>query len=343
MNPPKCDELDYIHFLIAAQRVFSTVEAAETSPDERAPAHDAYTRLLQRLPPDSAALWSEVEMLVQRQQGVLVIDDSTLDKPYASKMALVTRHWSGQHGRVVQGINLISLVWTDGNTRLPCDFRIYNKAHDGLSKNDHFQHMVQAAQQRGFEPDLVAFDSWYSGLDNLKLLRQLNWSWLTQLKSNRQVSVDHTGNRAVSEILIPPHGRRVHLKGYGWIKVFKIAGTNDSFEDWATNVLDMPLETCAFQALEAWQVEVYHRGLKQFTGIERGPFRLEISQRNHSGLAIRAFVRLEVYRLHTGTSWFQSKAQIIRDAIRAYLAQPRLTLESTAYLLHLKNSPILSW
>jgi hypothetical protein len=221
MNPPKCDELDYINFLIAAQRVFSTVEAAETSPDERAPAHDAYTRLLQRLPPDSAALWSEVEPLVQRQQGVLVIDDSTLDKPYASKMALVTRHWSGKHQRVVQGINLISLVWTDRNARLPCDFRIYNKAPDGLSKNDHFQQMVQAAHQRGFEPDLVAFDSWYSGLDNLKLLRKLDWSWLTQLKSNRQVSVDHTGNRAISEVLIPSHGRVVHLKGYGWIKVSK--------------------------------------------------------------------------------------------------------------------------
>jgi len=42
MNPPKCNELDYINFLVAAQRVFSTVEAAQTSPDERAPAHDAY-------------------------------------------------------------------------------------------------------------------------------------------------------------------------------------------------------------------------------------------------------------------------------------------------------------
>jgi hypothetical protein len=73
MKPPKCDELDYINFLNAAQCVFSTVETAETSPDERAPAHDAYTRLLQRLPPDSAALWAEVEPLVQRQQGVLVI------------------------------------------------------------------------------------------------------------------------------------------------------------------------------------------------------------------------------------------------------------------------------
>ena len=330
MNPPKCDELDTINFLIAAQRVFSTVEAAQTSPDERAPAHDAYTRLLQRLPPDSAALWSEVEPLVQRTQGVLVIDDSTLDKPYASKMALVTRHWSGKHGRVVQGINLVSLVWTEGECRLPCDFRRYHKAQDGLSKNDHFQHMVQAAYQRGFEPELVAFDSWYSGLENLKLLRQLDWPWLTQLKSNRQVSLDRSGNRAISDILIPPQGCRVHLKGYGWVKVFKTVGTNGDAEYWATNKLTMTIQQAAFYALDAWQVEVYHRGLKQFTGIEREQFRLEIAQRNHIGLAIRAFVRLEAHRLHSGTSWFQAKAQIIRDAIRAYLAQPLLTLGSTA-------------
>jgi putative transposase len=91
--------------------VFSTVEAAKVSPDEvRQPAHDAYTRLLQRTPPDSAALWQEVQPLIKRSSGVLVIDDSTLDKPYAHEMALVTRHWPGKHGQIVQGINLISLV-----------------------------------------------------------------------------------------------------------------------------------------------------------------------------------------------------------------------------------------
>jgi hypothetical protein len=323
--------LDYINFLVAAQRVFSTVEAAHTAPEgDRTPAHDAYTRLLQRLPPDSEALWTEVQPLVKRKQGKLVIDDSTLDKPYASKMALVTRHWSGKHGRVVQGINLVSLVWTDGDGRLPCDFRIYHKAQDGLSKNEHFRYMVATAHQRGFEPTLVAFDSWYSGLDNLKVLRDLDWLWLTQLKSNRQVSVDRTGNRPIRAILIPPHGRVVHLKGYGWIKVFKIVGTNGDFEYWATSDLDMTLEDCAFHALDAWQVEVYHRGLKQFTGVERGQFRLEVSQRNHIGLAIRAFVRLEAHRLQTGVSWFESKTQIIRDAIRVYLAQPTITLGSTA-------------
>jgi hypothetical protein len=331
MNPPKCDELDYINFLIAAQRVFSSVEASRTHPAEgEAPAHDAYTRLLKRLPPDSETLWQEIEPLVERKRGVLVVDDTTIDKPYASKMALVTRHWSGKHRRVVQGINLISLVWTDGDCRLPSDFRVYNKAQDGLTKNDHFQHMVEQAAERGFTPELIAFDSWYSGLPNLKLLRTLEWHWLTQLKSNREVSIDRTGNRAIREIFIPIQGRLVHLKGYGWVKVFRTVGINGDAEYWATNRLDMTIEEAALFALDAWQVEVYHRGLKQFTGVERAQYRLEISQRNHIGLAIRAFVRLEVYRLHSGISWFEAKTGIIRSAMRQYLAEPTITLQSTA-------------
>jgi hypothetical protein len=266
MNPPKCDELDYIQFLIAAQQVFSSVEAAKTHPGEdNPPAHDAYTRLLQRLPPDSEKLWEEVGPVIDPEGGVLVIDDTTLDKPYASKMALVTRHWSGKHGRVVQGINLISLVWTQGQCRLPCDFRLYNKDVDGLSKNDHFQAMIDRANERGLVPELVAFDSWYSSLDNLKLLRSLGWDWLTQLKGNRQVSLDRSGNRAICDIFIPAQGCLVHLKGYGWIKVFRTVGTNGDAEFWATSRLDMSLEEAAFYALDAWQVEVYHRGLKQFT------------------------------------------------------------------------------
>ena len=331
MNPPKCDEMDYINFLIAAQQVFSSVEASRTHPaEEQAPAHDAYTRLLKRLPPDSEMLWQEVEPLVERKSGVLVLDDTTLDKPYASQMALVTSHWSGKHKRVIRGINLISLVWTGTGWRLPCDFRLYNKAQDGLSKNDHFREMLKQAAERGFEPELVAFDSWYSGLPNLKQLRNLKWHWLTQLKSNREVSIDRSGNRAIREIFIPIHGRLVHLKGYGWIKVFRTVGTNGDAEYWATSKLEMNIEEAAFYALDAWQVEVYHRGLKQFTGVERAQYRLEISQRNHIGLAIRAFVRLEVHRLHAGISWFEAKTGIIRSAMRQYLTHPTITLQSTA-------------
>jgi hypothetical protein len=331
MNPAKVDELDYIQFLIAAQQVFSTVEAAKIrSGEPNAPAHDAYTRLLQRTPPDSQALWHEVEHFVEKEAGILVVDDSTLDKPYARKMGLVTSHWSGKHGRVVVGINLISLLWTNGQARLPCDFRIYNKQEDGLTKNDHFHKMLNEAKARGFTPRLVAFDSWYSSLANLKLVRDYDWYWLTQLKSNRLINADGSGNRQISDWPIPPHGRKVHLKGYGWIMVFKTVAKNGDFEYWATNQLEMTIEECAFYALDAWQIEVYHQGLKQNTGIERGRFRLTISQRNHIAFAIRAFLRLEIYRLKTGTSWFDAKQAIIRDAIRSYLANPAYILRSTA-------------
>jgi len=87
---------------------------------------------------------------------MLILDDSTLDKFYARVMDMVTRHWSGKHRRVVQGINLISLLWTDGMACLPCDFRIYDKAHDQLSKNDHFRAMVDTAAPAAGDPGAAA-------------------------------------------------------------------------------------------------------------------------------------------------------------------------------------------
>lgn len=331
MNAPKCTEYDYINFLVAAQRVFSAIEAARSHPEsERQPAHDAYTRLLQRLPPDSAALWTEVSGCIQLSEGLLIIDDTTLDKPYASQMALVSRHWSGKHHEVVQGINLISLVWSDGDACLPCDYRLYNKAQDGLSKNDHFRALLEQAKTRGFDPTLVAFDSWYSSLDNLKLVRDFGWDWLTRLKSNRQVSLRAGEQQAVSALDIPAAGLTVHLRGYGLVKVFRTVDPHGNADYWATNRLQMTEPQRQLLADRTWLVEVYHRALKQFTGVERGQFRLERAQRNHIGLAVRAYVRLEYHRWRTRLSIFNSKLDIIRTAVGFYLAHPKYCLPSTA-------------
>jgi len=60
--------------------------------------------------------------------------------------------------------------------------------------------MVQQAVERGFAAELVAFDSLYSGFPGLMQLRGLKWEWLTQLKSDREVSIDRTGNSSNREI-----------------------------------------------------------------------------------------------------------------------------------------------
>jgi putative transposase len=142
MRTAKCRDTDYIDFLIASPKAVTCTEAAAVQPDSRQPpAHDAFTRLLHRLEPDPQVLWQEAQPLVHRGGGILVLDDSTLDKPYAEKIELVGRHWSGKHKAVVWGINLITLVWTDGDRKIPCDYRLYDKTRDGLTKNDHFRAM----------------------------------------------------------------------------------------------------------------------------------------------------------------------------------------------------------
>jgi len=330
MNRPKCDAFDYIHFLIAAQEVFTCTEAARCQPEEAdPPAHDAFTRFLIRQPPDPEALWLEAEGFVKRDEGLLINDDSTLDKPYARHMALVTRHWSGKHRRVVDGINLTTLLWSDGEALIPTDFRLYDPS-DGLTKNDYFRAMLHQAHERGFSPRYVVFDGWYSSLENLKLLLGFTWHWLTRLKSNRSVNPDNTANVPVETVEIPAEGRVVHLKGYGMVRVFRIVAKDGDTEHWATDDLEMDEPTRKELGRQAWGIEVYHRGIKQYCGIERCECRSAQAQRVHILCSLRAFLRLEVYRIATAISWYEAKTQIIRDAIRAYLAHPTFVLTPTA-------------
>lgn len=357
MNPPKVDDLDYIHFLIAAQKVFTCTEAARSQPaSEDAPAHDAFTRLLQRRPPTqefllTEALWQEAESFVDRSDGLLILDDTTLEGPYANKIEHVSWHWSGKHGRAVKGINLLTLLWggppeekedvSSGKeeekteAHLPCDFRLYNKDEDGLTKNDHFRQMLDTASNRDFAPEYVVFDSWYSGLRNLKKIRSHQWHFFTRLKSNRLVNPDDTYNRAVREVGIPDEGRVVHLKGFGFVKVFRTGSKGGNAEDgdakyWATNDLDMTEDEREELARRAWGVETYHRQLKQYCGAERSQHQSTQAQHNHVLMSIRAFLRLEVHRLRSAVSFYKSQAGIIREAIRAYLADPVHILASSA-------------
>ena len=323
MNPAKCYDLDYIHVLIASADVFTCTEAARCQPaGENNPSHDAFTRLLQRQPPDTDALWDDVSDIVQPQDGFLVIDDSTLDKPYAKNMDLVYHQWSGKEHRLVNGINICTLLWTDGSAIIPVDFRIYDIDTDGKTKNDHFRDMLRKAKERSFRPRIVLFDSWYASVDNLKTIRKSGWHWLTRLKKNRLVNPDNIKNMQIHEIDIPPEGRDVHLKAYGFIKVFRIVSKDGDIEYWATDVLDMDEAKREKFGGYSWKIEEYHRGIKQFCGVENCQARKSQSQRAHIMFALRAFLRLEAERLRTGISWFESKRRIIRQAIRAYVKYP---------------------
>ena len=184
MNPPRVQPEDYIDFLIA------TPKAAQRGRGRRRATRRPGAAGPRRLHPAAAPASSPTP----RPSGPRPSPRSsspaaswssttpTLDKPYARRST-----WSPGTGPASTtpssaGINLVALLWTDGDRHIPCDYRIYDKA-DGRTKNDHFGDMLRRAHARGFAPGCVLFDGWYASLENLKLVRGLGWRWLTRLKA----------------------------------------------------------------------------------------------------------------------------------------------------------------
>jgi hypothetical protein len=125
---------------------------------------------------------------------------------------------------------------------------------------------------------------------------------------------------------IAADGTVVHLEGFGLVQAFRIVASNGDTQHWITNDLTMNATARLTNSELAWGIEEYHRGLKQYCGVERCQQRQSRAQRNHIGLSIRAFWRREWHRFRTGVSWFAAKTDIVREAVRAYLANPFIRL-----------------
>jgi putative transposase len=94
----------------------------------------------------------------------------------------------------------------------------------------------------------------------------------------------------------------VHLRGFGFVRVFRTLSRTGEAEYWATNHLGMSEEKRAEleQQDGGGSGKCTIRGLKQCCGVEQAQVRKAVSILRHLLLALRAFLRLEVYRLRRG-------------------------------------------
>ena len=151
-----------------------------------------------------------MENLVQLDSAYLVADDSALDKPDGSHIELVGHHWSAKHRVAVEGINLITLWWTDGDISIPVDWCLFDQESDGLSRNDQLPQMLETAREPGLKPDCLLWDWWYSSPGDFKMLPTWGWPFFVGLKPNRQVKPNGRGNRAIRDVEFQPQAQRSH-------------------------------------------------------------------------------------------------------------------------------------
>jgi hypothetical protein len=260
--------------------------------------HDSVNRFLNRESYSGRDLYNEASPSLNLKGGTLSVDDSVLDKPYSHYMALVSHFWSGKHHRAVKGINLVTLYYTDIHGKhQPVNFRVVDKA-EGKTKNDYFLDMLTEVLEWGLEPAFVTGDSWYSCVSNLKRIKNHQIGLLFALESNRLVSVEKGTWVQVQYLDITEDGRVVWLKNFGFGKVFRTQ-LKDQVRHYISS-LPNDEQTRAFdhnafteQHDRHWQIEQYHRAIKQVCNIERFQVRSKGAIKNHLFAAICGFVQLQ--------------------------------------------------
>jgi len=320
MQNKKCSLDLYTNFLVANQNRYSGLELSKVTPIKMA--HDSVSRWLATSNFTPSELWNQTKDLVNKQTGYLVVDDTLLDKRYSRENELAKKQYSGDSHQLVNGICLVNLLWVNGEMYIPVDYRVYYKANDDKTKNDHFRDMLRRAKQRGFTPSYVLMDTWYSSIDNLKLVsHELEWHFICNLKENRKVSISQGDYISIADLgLTERQVRKVWLKGYGFVMVCKIVHTNGDIKYLATDNLDLTdFDEFTTHFEHRWEIEEFHRGIKQTTGIEKCYSIKATSQKTHIFAAFTAFIKLEIKRIANHISWYEQKAQITRPATIAYL------------------------
>jgi hypothetical protein len=290
--------------------------------------HDSVNRFLLRERYEPKDLFEMIEKVINLEGGILSVDDTVIEKLYSQPKhsELINYFWSGKYHKSIIGINLISLYYSDtyGNS-VPINYRIYDKK-EGKTKNDYFREMVIEIIEWGVKPRIVTGDSWYSGVENLKFLRNQKLGFLFGIEKNRIISNEPRKYCQVSSIEIADEGLMTHLKEFGFIKLFRKVFKK---EDSRHYILYLPDEEKLQETTRSefitihdvhWGIETFHRAIKQVCGICRFMVRDTQAIKTHIFCSLYAFIKLELMRSkQTISNWYEIQRNLFTLVVREHI------------------------
>ncbi len=306
--------------------------------------HDQVTRFLNRDDYDSKILWRHVKKTVrevEREDGVLIFDDTIQEKPYTDENELVCWHFDHTQNRSVKGINILNCLYHSCGVSLPVAFELVRKPYlysdlatkkvkrkSEETKNEMLRRMLKTCRQNQLKYRYVLADSWFSAQENLAFVREgLNRHFIVALKSNRTVALtleDKKEGRFVRIDQLSWTGQKptkAWLKGLDFpVLVARQVFTN---KDGSTGILylacsDLDCDQAAIEAIyqKRWQVEIFHKTLKSNAALAKSPTQRVRAQGNHVFLSIYASFRLECLSIKHKLNHFALRAKLYLKANR---------------------------
>ena len=140
---------------------------------------------------------------IEREDGVLIFDDTIQEKPHTDENALICWHFDHSKNRSVKGLNLLNCIYQAGEVSVPVAYELVRKPirfcdrqtrrvkrKSEVSKNQLLRQMLRTCQQNRLRYRYVLADSWFSAKENLLCIRQdLKKHFIVALKSNRTVAL----------------------------------------------------------------------------------------------------------------------------------------------------------
>lgn len=306
--------------------------------------HDQITRLLAGEEKRSVHLWQKVKPLVRQvecAEGVIIIDDSTAEKPYTDENELICWHYDNAKERNVKGINFLTALYHVPGVSLPVAFDLVTKTEfyldpktkkekrrSAISKNARFRTLLQVCVHNDVAFAYVLADLWYAAAENMKFIVQvLHKHFVLPLKSNRKVALSaddqQQGRYTTVDTLEFTTGQARQI----WVEdvPFALLLTKEVFTNkdgstgeryLVTDDLTLTRDQIIKLYQKRWSVEVYHEALKQNASLEKAPTRTATTQRNHFFASVCAYVKLESVKLKTGVNQFALKSKIYAAALK---------------------------
>jgi len=311
--------------------------------------HDAVTRFLASEAKTSAHLWRVVKPLVrsvEREDGVIIIDDSIEEKPSTDENELIAWHYDHSTDRTVKGINFLTALYHAGDVSLPVAFDLVTKTlhytdlktkkqkrKSALTKNERFRSLLRVAVHNEVKFRYVLNDVWFASAENMKFVKHsLHKEFVMPLKENRKVALSAAEKkaghyRAVSSLSVA-EGAILEM----WLEEvdFPLSLVREVFtnEDKSTGVRYLVTSDVTLSAdqmiklyQKRWSIEVYHKSLKQNASLEKSPTRTETTQRNHFFASVCAYIKLEGLKVQTKVSHFTLKSKLYLSAVKAAYAE----------------------
>lgn len=231
------------------------------------------------------------------QDGWLIIDDTTISKQFAKRLESLTWVFDTKIGQSILGINLVALVWSNGTITLPLAIRVYQK-DSGKTKIDLAIELLSYARKLGIRPKFVAFDSWYAAKELFWKIKEYNWKFVTQLKSNRKLE-----GIPLKEIQRNPY----------WMMAGKIAGglkvivVRHGKKYFASNDLSLSKKELLADYRKRWKIETVFRLLHSKLGLDKCQARKLSAQTAHYHLCLLAYAALEREKFIQGRTAYRIK------------------------------------